>query len=404
MAGGTGNTGTPDPSRYLPGIHGAGERGATRSFRNWLHGIAGSVIRSVMMQKNALPGSWDDTASPFLQGIKTATDSPRVRFAMILVSYSAVAALFAYIMGALSLNESMWASFDAYRFHSMAETIIAGLTPYIDFVDPKPPLLYFTVALMDLIAPAGSIDIPVIAGINVITALLIWRIGEGEYGTVAGYAAGLLYLVAAVFVEGYFLFSEQFAVLFILCAYLLACRSHPLASGTVLGLACGFKQYAILAAIPLLYLMWATGDRRHYQMLGCAAAVLIGIFGALSLAYGTEAMYAALYWTFGIGPSYLQGTIADLPHYAPRTTLAFAANLLASVIMVLPTLLFATASVARRGFRSPEERTMGLLVLVFLSTLLIRQYLHYWILLLPFLALLSCREFGDDRLSPRRPE
>lgn len=354
------------------------------------------------MQKSAPPGSWSDPASPYLQGIKTATGSARVRFAMILLSYCAVAALFAYIMGALSLNESMWASFDAYRFHSMAETIIAGLTPYVDFVDPKPPLLYFTVSLMDLIAPAGSIDIPVMAGINVITALLIWRIGEEEYGTAAGYAAGLLYLVAAVFVEGYFLFSEQFAVLFVICAYLLARRSHPLASGAVLGIACGFKQYAILAAIPLLYLMWATGDRRYHQMLGSAAAVLVSIFGALALVYGTEAMYAALHWTFGIGPSYMDGTVAEIPHYTPRTILAFAANLLASVIMVLPTLLFATVSVVRRGFRSPEERTMGLLVLVFLSTLLIRQYLHYWILLLPFLALLACREFADDRL-PLQP-
>jgi len=36
-------------------------------------------------------------------------------------------------------------------------------------------------------------------------------------------------------------------------------------------------------------------------------------------------------------------------------------------------------------------------VVLFIGTLFIRQYLHYWILALPFLALFACREFSDDR-------
>jgi hypothetical protein len=40
------------------------------------------------------------------------------------------------------------------------------------------------------------------------------------------------------------------------------------------------------------------------------------------------------------------------------------------------------------------------MVLVLFFTFLVRQYLHYWILLMPFLALLACREFADtDRKS-----
>jgi hypothetical protein len=65
--------------------------------------------------------------------------------------------------------------------------------------------------------------------------------------------------------------------------------------------------------------------------------------------------------------------------------------------MLLPVTLFAIASVAKRGLHTVEERALGLFILVFLSTLLIRQYLHYWILLLPFLALLACREFSDSK-------
>ncbi|MDD1703677.1 MAG: hypothetical protein LUP97_00385 [Methanoregula sp.] len=49
------------------------------------------------------------------------------------------------------------------------------------------------------------------------------------------------------------------------------------------------------------------------------------------------------------------------------------------------------------GSETPREKALGIMVLVLFSTLLIRQYLHYWILLMPFLALLACREFADEK-------
>jgi len=119
------------------------------------------------------------------------------------------------------------------------------------------------------------------------------------------------------------------------------------------------------------------------------------MFGLFYIFYGQAATLNALVWTFGIGPTYLQGATAGVPDYHATSVIGLAINVLASVVMVFPTLLFALASIARRGFRTEEERTLGLLVLVFLSTILIRQYLHYWILALPFLALLACREFSD---------
>lgn len=73
--------------------------------------------------------------------------------------------------------------------------------------------------------------------------------------------------------------------------------------------------------------------------------------------------------------------------------LSFAANLLGSIVLVLPTLVFATASVIHRGFRNTEKRAIGLYVGVFLLTLLIRAV---YALLDPhdaFLALLACRDF-----------
>jgi hypothetical protein len=299
---------------------------------------------------------------------------------------------------------TLWSTYDAARFHTMAEAIIDGFTPYVDFVDPKPPLLFFTVALMDIAAPPGSIDTPAVGIVNVVSALLIWQIGRKDYGAIAGYAAGLLYLVSAAFVQGYFLLSEQFSALLLLSAFIAARNARYIPAGLLLGLACGFKQYAILAAVPLIYMMYARGAGRYHLLILPAAFAVAAPFIVLIPAYGADACASALYWTFGIGPEYLGGGLGTVPAYRSEDVLACAAAFLFGITMILPAVLFAVASVAKRGLQTIEERALGLFVLAFLSTLLIRQYLHYWILLLPFLALLACREFADSRKEEEEEE
>jgi hypothetical protein len=315
---------------------------------------------------------------------------------VVIACYSGIAALIAFFMYELSGTGNLWLTFDAERFHAMAEVIIGGFKPYIDFVDPKPPLLFFTVSFLDLLAPAGSLDIVIMSVVNVACAVLVYTVGREDYGRISGFSAGLLFLVAAVFVQGYFLFSEQFAVLFIFLAFMLARRSHFWGAGVMLGLATGFKQYALLAILPLVYLMRASGSRRYWELVLPALLVFGGVFAALFAYYGPETTRSALNWTFGIAQSYVSGAMVEAPTYRPQNILAFTANLLASVMMVLPTLLFAAASIWRRGLRTCDEKAQGLFVLFFLCTLFIRQYLHYWIIMLPFLALIACREFEDQ--------
>ncbi len=323
--------------------------------------------------------------------------SPSVKIFLGLLSYLFLAAVIATVMYSLQVHSSAWTSLDADRFHQMAKMIIDGSEPYVSYIDPKPPLLFFTIALMDLISPAGSIDILIMTVLNIICALLIWKIGWEDYGCFAGYTAGLLFLVASVFTEGYFLFSEQFTVLFLLIALIFARRGQYAFSGVFLGLACGFKQYAMLAVIPLLYLMWANNDRRYYRFLLPVIIIVAGTFAALYLVYGSAAGDSAVYYTFLIAPTYNTGNVTTFSTYVPETPIAYVANIIFSVAIVLPTLLFAAASAVNKGFRSENEKALGIMILVLLSTLLIRQYLHYWILLMPFLALLACREFADLR-------
>jgi hypothetical protein len=314
----------------------------------------------------------------------------------VIFSYGVTASVIAWVMQAIDTGG--WAGVDADRFHEMARMIINGFTPYVSFVDPKPPLLYFVVAAMDLVQPPGLLDIPVITLINILCALLVFYIGNKDYGWISGFSAGLLYLVVAAFTQGYFLFSEQFAILFLLLAFISARKSRYGYAGICVGLAFGFKQYAILGLIPLLYLMWAQGDRRVHHLIGPAIITGLSSFGVVLFVYGNTAMMSALDWTYGVGPAYISGqAIASIPNYHTDNLFSYAISLISSIFIVLPIVLFAGASVLHRGLKSSSERAIFLFVLVLSATLLIRQYLHYWILVLPFLVLLACREFADTK-------
>jgi hypothetical protein len=315
--------------------------------------------------------------------------------------YTAVAALIALFIVLLGGWECSWLVHDADRFHAMAEVIISGFTPYIDYVDPKPPLLFLTVFTMDVFASPGSIDAVIITGVNIGSATLVFYTGRELYDFLPGFTAGLLFLVSAIPTQGYFLFCEPFCIFLLLLSYICVGQRRFGLAGILLGLAIGYKQYAVLAVLPLIYLIWHMNRYIPRRFMGGVFAAVIIPYILILVVYGTSAMDAAIYWTFGIAPGYIAMSPFTIPTYRPGNILSFAANLLGSIVLVLPTLVFAAASVIHRGFRNAEERAIGLFVGVFLLTLLVRQYLHYWTLMMPFLALLACREFYDRKFKQK---
>lgn len=319
-----------------------------------------------------------------------------LKLGAVILPYTLIAIIIASVMQ--TIDTGGWAGVDAERFHEMARIIINGFTPYISYIDPKPPLLFFVVSAMDLVQPAGFLDIPVITSINIICALLLFYIGNKDYGYLSGFFAGFLYLIVAAFAQGYLLFSEQFAVMFLLLAFISARKSKYIYAGICVGLAFGFKQYAILGLIPLLYLMCVQGERRFHYLIIPAIIVGLTSFGVLLLMYGSNSMMSALYWTFGVAPAYVSGqAITEIPSYQTNNLFSYSIYLISSIFIVLPVVLFSGASVIRRGLRSPSEWTILIFVLLLSGTLLVRQYLHYWILVLPFLVLLACREFAEEK-------
>ena len=317
-------------------------------------------------------------------------------FCLVISTYGIMAIAIACMMQVIDTGG--WAGVDADRFHEMARIIINGFTPYVNYIDPKPPLLFFTVSAMDLVQPSGVMDLPVITLINISCALLVFSIGYRDYGYISGFFAGLLYLVVAAFTQGYILFSEQFALLFLLLALISVRKTHYICAGICVGIALGFKQYAILSLIPLVYLMWMQGERRVHLLLLPAVIAGLSSFGVVLLVYGNTAAMSALFWTFGVAPAYAGGqAISAIPSYQTNNLFSYSVYLISSIFVVLPLVLFSGASLVRRGLRNPAEQTIFIFAAVFVATLFIRQYLHYWLLVLPFLALLAGREFADSK-------
>lgn len=283
------------------------------------------------------------------------------------------------------------AIYDTSRFFAMATVIIDGAVPYLDYQDPKPPLIFFTLTIPVLLGHQFLGGLFLIGICNLISATVILRIGWKLHGRLAGLAAGLLFLVNIGWAQGYFVMTEPFTILFLLLATyftLFSEKRHYLAAGLCAGIAIGFKQYALIA-VPLL-LMVLYLDRNVRQMpvfLAGVVASLLAIFGSILFVYGAEATEAALYWSFGVAGPYITRNKVDPVISTGTNAIELALN------VVIATAISASLYLGYNRFLKdrkpgPEETYFLLSAVGFSLTLLIRQYLHYWALALPFLAIL----------------
>jgi hypothetical protein len=135
----------------------------------------------------------------------------------------------------------------------------------------------------------------------------------------------------------------------------------------------GFKQYAIIAVIPFLYLMLADGDHRYHRFLAPLFFVLAAMFGARWLWYGPAVFVNSLYYTFGIGPDYLAYNFTGAATNMKPSAFMLVAIVLVSIAMVLPTLVYATASILIHGVKTVTDKVLLLFVLSFGLSLIVRR-------------------------------
>ncbi len=307
--------------------------------------------------------------------------------------------IFGLVLVTSTLMESEWTTYDMQRFYAMAQVIVDGATPYLDYQDPKPPLIFFTLAVPTLLGQKLLGGLILVGISNFASALLLMAMAWRLYGRFSGLLAGLLFTLNVAWAQGYFVLTEPFALTFILLStYIVAFTENRwkyVLAGLSAGVGIGFKQYALLLIPLLLFFMYRMGElKKAPELLVGILIPLAIIFGAIFMAYGPTAGAASLYWSYGVAGTYLsESNMGDVTSYRATDPLILAANIIMAVTVFTSLLLFAAASVIRDRLLSPLEEYFVLAALLFASTILIRQYLHYWILALPFLALLSTRPF-----------
>jgi hypothetical protein len=319
-------------------------------------------------------------------------------FLAAVIIYGAILLAF---LALLILKSYAWAKYDAGRFYEMADVILKGGIPYIDFKDPKPPLIFFTLVPLSYIHVQLEGGYLLVALCNLASALLIFKTGWRLYGRLPGLLAGLFFVVNLPWIEGIFIFTEPFSLLFLLAsAYALlfwGVSSKYIIAGACAGIAIGFKQYALLA-IPLsLLLLYLKGELKGFiAFMAGLLLVMVVIFGAFYLVYGPSACQSALYWSFGLAGDYISQDYigGEVSAWKPNGPVQIAANLIYVVIPLLSLLVYSLACFLRGG-RGEAEYFFFASGLAYLGTLLIRPYFHYLVLALPFAALLCASAFRD---------
>ncbi|WP_174591650.1 hypothetical protein [Methanocella conradii] len=314
--------------------------------------------------------------------------------ALSVIAYAIVSLLLA-LMAAWFL-QNIWMIGDTKLFYRMAGVIISGGTPYVDFKDPKPPLIFFALALPALLGQQLYGGLLLVGTCNFLSALVAMCMGWKLYGRFQGFTAGLLLLVNMALAEGFFILTEPFALLFILLSvYALLFMKNELLSGISAGIAIGFKQYALLLIPLAFFTFYRRGELRKASLLiaGIALPLLI-VYGAIFLAYGPIACASSLYWSFDVADAYVTSSyLGDVPAYRAEDPLVALANLGLSAGMFIMLLAVAAASLLLDRPLSTHDEFFALSGAAFLSTLAIRQYLHYWALALPFIILLCVRSY-----------
>jgi hypothetical protein len=321
------------------------------------------------------------------------------------VFFCVSAAIFAIVIFVLAyftstLLGSDWATYDMQRFYAMAQVIVNGATPYLSYQDNKPPLIYFTLAIPVFLGQKLLGGLALVAACNFISALLVLGMGWRLYGRFAGFLAGLLFAVNIAWAQGYFVLTEPFALTFILLStYVLIFSQNRwkyLLSGVLCGVGLGFKQYAILLIPVMLYYMYRKKElRRTPELLIGILIPLLFIFAAIFAVYGLNAGTASLYWSYGVAGSYVADDNSGVSSYVAPNTVILAVDIMVAVAMFTSLLLFALANFVRDRPTTPVDEYFLIAGALFAATILIRQYLHYWILALPFIVLLCARQFRD---------
>jgi len=300
---------------------------------------------------------------------------------------------------------------DENVYSVVAIEMLDGGQPYVDAVERKPPLLFWTYeSIFRLVGAYNWLGLHVVAVLWVLMSIwLCYLIGRDLFDERVGLIAAVLYSVYQpwAYWRNLAFNGEVMMNLPILMAIWIAFRPRRsrfrpelIVAGVLLCCAFLLKQPAAVAAVPIGVYLLLPGYHRSRgigvrQSLVQAGLLTIGFFGALGgvAAYlaGRGILADAYYWTI---------TDHDVPHgptdpvfwiRGSRYTVAFVVACLPLVIGTVLSVRRGSLGRERWAGRQPEFMTLvGLLLVSVLGVSVAgRFYPHYYIQLLPPLALLA---------------
>lgn len=148
---------------------------------------------------------------------------------------------------------------DEGTFLTMSRAIVEGRTPYLDYFDNKPPVLYLTLIPFVLVAGKNLFLLRLLAtGVFLVSSMLYFawlrqRLSPRLALVASWLWIGLVYSLGTV---GYSYFSENFALLWLLAFFVVFDRSESGKHNYLLGLFAAFaaltNQHAFFLIVPVL--------------------------------------------------------------------------------------------------------------------------------------------------------
>lgn len=313
--------------------------------------------------------------------------------------FAAFFILFASIPPLLLIHTGLHVDESLFMF--VGDTIIHGSIPYRDFIDNKPPGIFYLNALIFLFFSKSFYASRITLFIfNALSALIIYFLGKDMWREDVGRISSILFLVGIYnpLLDGYFVLTEQFMIFFGLLGVFIFLKSHHwtylLLAGFSWGIATLFKQSGILfLLIVFIYYFLAMRNSKNrnsiYIYISIKSLFLISfaffipIFICILYFYRMGALYDFLFWVFIYFIEGNYGIKFNLwSLFLPSLTLSIIwISAIISVIIIIYNFL-------TNNFKN-NDLFIVIWLLLFSSTLIIRQFGHYLIQILPPLCILA---------------
>ncbi|MDP2752776.1 MAG: glycosyltransferase family 39 protein, partial [Nitrospirota bacterium] len=285
---------------------------------------------------------------------------------------------------------------DGGGYLTISQGILRGQLPYLDFIDHKPPGIYYIFALfLSIWNSIWMIKISLIV-INLSTAFVIYLIATKLWNEYTGVIAGLFYLTGLIIYNGHMVLTEPFMAFFIslsLLGYVLFHQSkepkYLFFTGMMIGIAAIIKQPVVFLIIGLMLCMNLKIQTRNlknniYLLSGVSIPIIITITYFYLNGVVDDLIFNIFYLNTGF---YKVSGVAEFFYY----------NLLENFYLF--PLLWALAiygmATATRHWRPTNPLLMiSILMIVSFAPVMTGHGASYYIGILPFASLLAAYVSG----------